>query len=96
MCVHAIHSLSPNDELLINYKFRRTLTTHKKFLPLGLPLGLTLGSTENIIDLTFLYFFNGNNLNVLLNLTLFYEVVGSMLIIGKKLSMILINVWYNI
>jgi hypothetical protein len=36
--VHAIHSLSLGNELLINYNFHRPPTTHKKCLALGLPL----------------------------------------------------------
>lgn len=38
--VHVVHSLSPGDELLINYNFHRPLTGCKKLLALGLPLDI--------------------------------------------------------
>jgi hypothetical protein len=41
--VHAIHSLSLGEELLINYNFHRPPITHQKHLVLGLPLDLPLG-----------------------------------------------------
>ena len=48
--MHAIHSLSPGYELLINYNFRRTPTTGKKHLALGLPLDYPSGHKKNIIE----------------------------------------------
>jgi hypothetical protein len=48
--VHAIHSLSPGDELLINYNFCRPPTTHQRQLALGLPLDIPLGHKKNIIE----------------------------------------------
>ena len=41
--VHAIHSLSLGDELLINYNFHRPLIAHQRSLTLGLPLDIFLG-----------------------------------------------------
>ena len=48
--VHAIHTLSSNDELLINYKFHRPPITHQIFLALGLPLDVPLGHKTKNID----------------------------------------------
>jgi hypothetical protein len=48
--VHAIHSLSPGDELLINYNFHRPPTSHKKCLVLGLPLDVPLGRKKKMIE----------------------------------------------
>jgi hypothetical protein len=48
--MHAISSLSLGYELLINYNFRRTPTTGKKHLALGLPLDYPSGRKKNIID----------------------------------------------
>ena len=47
--IHAIRSLSPSDELLINCNFRRPLTAHQRHHALGLPLDIPLGhETKNI------------------------------------------------
>jgi hypothetical protein len=48
--VHAIHSLSPGDELLINYNFRRPPTARQKCLALGLPLDVPLGHKKKMIE----------------------------------------------
>jgi hypothetical protein len=48
--VHAICSLSPGDELLINYNFHRPPTTHQRWLALGLPLDIPLGCKKKIIE----------------------------------------------
>ena len=44
--VHAIHSLSPGEDLLINYKFRIPSTTSQRHFALGLPLDIPLGSNK--------------------------------------------------
>jgi hypothetical protein len=44
--LHAIHSLSSSDELLIYYNFRRPPTACKKHLALGLPLDVPLGNKK--------------------------------------------------
>ena len=48
--VHTICSLSPSDELLINYNFCRLPTTRQKCLALGLPLDVPLGHKKKNID----------------------------------------------
>ena len=46
--VHAIHSFSLGEELLINYNFHRPPTSHQRCLTLGLPLDIPLGhKTQN-------------------------------------------------
>ena len=47
--VHAIHSLSPGDESLINYKFRMPSITSQRHFALGLPLDVPLGSNKKSI-----------------------------------------------
>jgi hypothetical protein len=48
--VHAIHSFSLGDDFIINYNFRRTPTTHKKCLEMGLPLYVPLGRKKKMIE----------------------------------------------
>jgi hypothetical protein len=48
--VHAIRSLSPGDELLINYNFRRPPTACQKYLALDLPLDIPLGRKKKMIE----------------------------------------------
>jgi hypothetical protein len=48
--VHAIHNLSPGDELLTKYNFRRPLITCQKCLALDLPLDIPLGHKKNMIE----------------------------------------------
>ena len=48
--VHVVHSLSLDDELLINYNFRRQPTACQKCLALGLPLGVHLGHKKKNIE----------------------------------------------
>ena len=47
--VHAVHSMSPSDELFINYNFCRQANAQQKRLALGLPLDIPLGCKKNII-----------------------------------------------
>jgi len=48
--VYATRSLSPGDELLINYNFPRPPIVRQKCLALGLPLYVPLGRKKNIIE----------------------------------------------
>ena len=48
--VHAVHSLSPGDKLLINYNFRRPPNAHQKHLALGLPLDVPLKHKKKNIE----------------------------------------------
>ena len=68
--VHAIHSLSLGDELLINYNFHRTLTARQRCLALGLPLDVSLGHKTKKIDSLYLSIYNWSHVNVFLNLKL--------------------------
>ena len=48
--VYAVRSLSPSDELLINYNFHIPPTTHYKCLALGLPLDVPLVYNKKNIE----------------------------------------------
>jgi hypothetical protein len=48
--VHAIHSLSLVDDLLINFNFHRPPTAHQKHLALGLPLNIPLGRKKKMME----------------------------------------------
>ena len=48
--VHVVRSLSPSDELLINYNFHKPPNTHQKPLALGLPLDVPLGHKKKNIE----------------------------------------------
>jgi hypothetical protein len=48
--VHAIHSLSLGDELLINYNFHRPPTTRQKLLALGLSFDIPLGRKKKTTE----------------------------------------------
>jgi hypothetical protein len=48
--VHAICSLSPGDELLINYNFHRPPIDFQKRLALGLPLDVSMGRKKKMIE----------------------------------------------
>jgi prepilin-type processing-associated H-X9-DG protein len=48
--VHVVHSLSPGDELLINYNFCRPPIARQKCLALGLPLAAPLGHKKKNIE----------------------------------------------
>ena len=48
--VHAMRSLSPGDELLINYNFCRPPNSRQNWLALGLALDVSFGNKKKIIN----------------------------------------------
>ena len=67
--MYAIHNLSPSDEWLINYNFRRPPISYEKHIALGLLLDVPLGRNKNINAQLDFWIFNGTNVNEILNST---------------------------